>query len=92
MVFASALNARSMRPAHQETVAARIAPHGWHIQYWSTEQDLLELAKRISALPVDVVVDHIGSIPPELGTDHPAFVALLRMLETGRFWVKLSAA
>ena len=84
--------ARGMRPPHLETVAARIAPLGWHIQYRSTEQDLPDLAKRLSALPVDVVVDHIGSIPPELGTDHPAFVALLRMLETGRCWVKLSAA
>ena len=92
MVFASALSARSMRPAHLETVTARIAPHGWHIQYRSTEQDLPELAKRISALPVDVVVYHIGSISPELGTNHPAFVALLRMLETGQFWLKLSAA
>ena len=70
----------------------RIAPLGWHIQYRSTEQDLPELSERLLALPVDVVVDHIGSIPPELGTDHPAFVALLRMLETGRCWVKLSAA
>ena len=83
--------ARGMRPPHLEIVAARIAPLGWHIQYRSTEQDLPELAERLSALPVDLVVDHIGSIPPELGTGHPAFVALLRMLETGRCWVKLSA-
>ena len=84
--------ARGMRPTHLETVAARIAPLGWHIQYRSTEQDLPELSKRLLALPVDVVVDHMGSIPPELGTDHPAFVVFLRMLETGRCWVKLSAA
>ena len=84
--------ARGMRPAHLETVAVRIAPLGWHIQYRSTEQDLPELSERLLALPVDVVVDHIGSIPPEFGTDHPAFVALLRMLETGRCWLKLSAA
>jgi len=69
-----------------------IAKLGWYIQYRSTEQDLPELSERLLALPVDVVVDHIGSIPPELGTDHPAFVVLLRMLETGRCWVKLSAA
>lgn len=84
--------ARGMRPPHLEAVAARIAPLGWHIQYRSTEQDLPELAERLAALPVDVVVDHIGSIPPELGIGHPAFMALLRLLDTGRCWVKLSAA
>ena len=84
--------ARGMRPPHLEEVAARIAPLGWHIQYRSTEQDLPELADRLAALPVDVVIDHIGSIPPECGTDHPAFTALLWLVDGGRCWVKLSAA
>lgn len=84
--------ARGMRPAHLEDVAARIAPFGWHIQYRSTDEDLPELADRMAALPVDVVVDHIGSIRPELGTDHPAFRALMRLIDGGRCWVKLSAA
>lgn len=83
--------ARGMRPEHLEDVAARIAPLGWHIQYRSTEQDLAELEPRLRALPVDVVIDHIASIPPGLGTGHPAFVALLKLLDTGRCWVKLSA-
>ena len=84
--------ARGMRPAHLEDVAARIAPLGWHIQYRSTDEDLPELADRMAALPVDIVVDHIGSIRPELGTDHPAFLALMRLIDGGRCWVKLSAA
>lgn len=83
--------ARGMRPEHLEAVATRIAPLGWHIQYRSTDEDLAELAPRLSALPVDVVIDHIASIRPALGTGHPSFIALRRMLETGRCWVKLSA-
>lgn len=82
---------RGMRPEHLESVAARIAPLGWHVQYRSTEQDLAELAPRLRVLPVAVVIDHIASIPPELGVEHPAFVALLRLLDSGRCWVKLSA-
>jgi D-galactarolactone isomerase len=84
--------ARGMRPEHLETFAARIAPFGWHVQYRSTDEDLPALADRMGRLPVDVVVDHIGSIRPELGLDHPSFAALKGLIDRGRCWVKLSAA
>jgi len=83
--------ARGMRFDCLEEMAARIAPLGWHIQYRSTEKDLADMEARMRDLPVPVCVDHIGSIPPETGTDHPAFKALLRLVDTGRCWVKLSA-
>ena len=83
--------ARGMRFDCLEAMAARIASFGWHIQYRSTETDLPELAPRLQRLPVPVCVDHIGSIPPETGVEDAAFEALLRLLDTGRCWVKLSA-
>jgi D-galactarolactone isomerase len=83
--------ARGMRPEHLEDVADRIAPLGWHIQYRSTEEDLPDLADRLGRLPVDVILDHIASIPPELGMDHPAFTAMMRLIDGGKCWVKLSA-
>ena len=82
--------ARGMRPEHLEAMASRIAPLGWHIQYRSTEVDLPVLAARLGRLTVDVVIDHIGSIPPRLGLDHPSFIALRRLVDKGRCWVKLS--
>ena len=82
---------RGMRPPDLERMADRIAALGWHIQYRSTEKDLPELADRLGRLPVPVCVDHIGSIPPETGTSDPAFEALLRLVDMGRCWVKLSA-
>ena len=82
---------RGMRPLYLEDIASRIAPLGWHIQYRSTEKDLPLLVERFAKLPVDVVIDHIGSIPPRLGTNHPAFTAMMWLLEGGRCWVKLSA-
>ena len=81
-----------MRPDYLEIFAERIASLGWHIQYRSTEEDLPMLAERMSRLPVQVVVDHIGSIRPESGLNHPAFVALMKMVDGGKCWVKLSAA
>ncbi|MCG8547509.1 MAG: amidohydrolase family protein [Alphaproteobacteria bacterium] len=83
--------ARGMRPDALEDVAAKIAPFGWHIQYRSTERDLPDLADRLGRLPVPICIDHIGSIPPETGVAHPAFKALLRLVDRGRCWVKLSA-
>ncbi len=42
-------------------------------------------------LPVPVVVDHMGSAKAaEGGVEHPGFRSLLRLLEGGRAWVKLS--
>ena len=83
---------KGMRPTELlEEMAARIEPLGWHIQYRSTERDLPDIAQRLALLPVPVCIDHIGSIPPETGIDHPAFGALLRLLDTGRCWIKLSA-
>lgn len=83
--------ARGMRFNCLEEMAARIAPFGWHIQYRSTERDLPDLEERLLRLPVPVCVDHIGSIPPQTGVRHAAFKALLRLVDAGRCWVKLSA-
>lgn len=74
-----------------EPVATRIADWGWHVIVQSEGERLTDLAPRLARLPVDVVVDHMGRIPLEGGVDHPAFVALLRLLETGHVWIKLSA-
>lgn len=74
-----------------EPVAARVANWGWHVIVQSEGARLAEIAPRLTGLPVPVVVDHMGRIPVEMGVGHPAFVALLRLLEAGRTWVKLSA-
>ncbi len=74
-----------------EAVATRIQPHGWHVQVQLDGDGLVDLAPRLAALPVDCVIDHMGRIPIEGGTDRAAFKSLLRLLDTGRCWVKLSA-
>jgi D-galactarolactone isomerase len=81
----------AMRPEHLEPMARRIHPLGWHIQFRSTHRDLPEVAPRLHALPVDVCLDHMSSIPPEVPLTHPAWRALFRLLDGGRCWVKLSA-
>ncbi len=70
-------------------LARRIAPLGWHVQVYAEGDKLHEMAPMLAQLPVDVVIDHIGGVRSALGTGHPQFQSLLRLLGTGRAWVKL---
>lgn len=74
-----------------QPVAARIAPFDWHVELQMNGRELPERADQLRELPARVVIDHIGRFMDPVSPDHPSFVALLRLLETGRFWVKLSA-
>ena len=81
----------AMRPEFLETVAQKIKPFGWHIQFRSTHRDLPDMEATLERLPVDVCLDHLGSIPPGEPITHPAWQAIFRLLGKGRCWVKLSA-
>ena len=73
------------------TVADRIAPHGWHIQLQMNGRDLPDRFDALVALPTPLVIDHVGRYMPPVEPDDERFVVLLRLLDTGRCWVKLSA-
>jgi D-galactarolactone isomerase len=72
-------------------VAARIAPFGWHVQLQFDGTELPEREAMIRALPCGVVIDHVGRFHPPVPPDRPQVRALLRLLETGRVWMKASA-
>jgi D-galactarolactone isomerase len=74
-----------------EPLAARVAPLGWHVQLQMPGSALGEIAARLKALPLPVVIDHIGRFEGGTTVDAPAFRVLLGLLETGAAWVKLSA-
>ena len=77
--------------ADLERFSQRIKTMGWHIQFLLRPSDIIELETRIAKLDTDFVIDHIGLIrPSEGGVSQPAFQALLRLLRTGRCWVKLT--
>ena len=69
-------------------IARRIAPLGWHIQVYADGDKLEALVPILAKLPVDVVIDHCGGVMSDLGTDHPQFQALLRLLDGGNAWIK----
>ena len=74
-----------------DALARRIADLGWHIQIYADGEKLAAIAPRLADLPVEVVIDHLGGVKAALGTDHPQFQALLRLLDSGRAWVKLAS-
>lgn len=73
-----------------EGLAARVLPFGWHVQLQLDGRDLPLHEARLSRLPGTLVVDHVGKFPQPLAPEHPAFRALLRLLDSGKCWVKLS--
>ncbi len=73
------------------SMARRIAPFGWHLQIQNRGNWLLEAIPMLEKLPVEVVIDHVGRTPPENGVVDPGFQALLKFMESGRCWVKISA-
>jgi predicted TIM-barrel fold metal-dependent hydrolase len=71
-----------------ETLAARIAPLGWHLQIYTNLPVIAALAEVLAALPVTVVIDHYGLAR---STGAAGFGALRQLVASGRAYVKLSA-
>jgi len=74
-----------------DTLAHKIAPFGWHLQFHLDARELVTLGEPLRRLPVDIVVDHLGHMPVDAGVAHPGFQILIALLKEGRCWVKLSS-
>jgi predicted TIM-barrel fold metal-dependent hydrolase len=72
-----------------EALARRVAPLGWHIQIYAEGAKMQEIGALLARLPVEVVIDHCGGVKAPLGTGHPQFQALLRLMDSGRAWMKV---
>jgi len=77
-------------PSYSRDIAVRAAEHGWHVQFYPHDADIVDYADKLLALPNTIVLDHFASVPAAGGVDQAAFTTVLRMLDTGRVWVKLS--
>jgi predicted TIM-barrel fold metal-dependent hydrolase len=87
----NAVNANGMGMEKIQALAGQIAPLGWHLQLYIAGERLPSLLDTLLALPTPVVIDHMGQMPPGESLDGPAFQALLRLLSSGKGWVKLCA-
>lgn len=72
-------------------LAARVAPLGWHVQLQFDGGEMAERESLVRSLPCHVVIDHVGRFHEPVPLDAPPARALMRLLEGGRTWVKLSS-
>jgi predicted TIM-barrel fold metal-dependent hydrolase len=69
----------------------RVAAIGWHVDIYLEAGTIREFAPILRALPVQYVIDHMGTIDAGRGLDDPEFKALLD-LQAGdeRCWIKIT--
>ena len=73
-----------------ETLSRRVSELGWHVQLHWTADQIVEHEDLLQRLPSTIVFDHLGRLPMPGGIDHPAYPIMLRLLDAGRAWIKLS--
>ena len=85
-------NKNQMPAAMLRSLAMRIAEFGWHIELLVNVDEAPDFAKAVTDFPVPIVLGHLGY--PEAGARHwtanPAFADLLRLIDGGRCWIKLT--
>ena len=73
-------------PEMLTTLADKVARHadcgGWHIQVFAHPEQIVALAPVLQALPVPLVIDHLGRIDPAEGPSAQAFGVLRRLLDS----------
>jgi len=69
----------------------RVADLDWHVHIHDDGPRLVRPLEALAAAGVKVVVDHFGRADPARGLECEGFQAMLRAVEGGRTWVKLSA-
>jgi len=75
-----------------EPLSKRVNDLGWHVQIHMTADQIVKNADLFERLPSVIVFDHLGRIPEPAGVSHPAFPLILKLIDKGRTWVKLSGA
>jgi predicted TIM-barrel fold metal-dependent hydrolase len=75
------------------TLAERIKSFGWHLQVLIDVTTIGDASIfKLAALPVPLVVDHMGHFDARKGKEDKGFQALLECTRRGNTWVKLSGA
>ena len=81
------------KPPHEDLriIAAKVAPLGWHVVLYFEAAELPEIHGLVTALPTQVVVDHMGRPDVSLPVEGPEFRRFVRLLaEQPNFWSKVS--
>jgi 2-pyrone-4,6-dicarboxylate lactonase len=72
------------------TLAKRIAPLGWHLEFLMHANEFPDLASLLGDLPVPIVLGHFGYVNARQSMLDKGFQSLLSMVREGRAWVKFT--
>lgn len=72
-------------------MAARMADADWMINLQLDGRSMPEHEEVLRKLPCRLVLDHNGKFLEPVAPSHPSFQSLLRVIDAGRAWIKLSA-
>ena len=73
-----------------ESVAARIAPLGWHLQLHLDAEDILTYRDFLNRLRVPFIIDHMGRVQAQHGLEQKPFKLLLDLMQNELAWIKVS--
>ena len=73
-----------------DSVAARIAPLGWHLQVHLDAEDISTYRDFLDRLRVPFIIDHMGRVQAQHGLDQQPFKLLLDLMKNELAWIKVS--
>ena len=73
-----------------EPLAKQVNDLGWHVQLHLRGDQIVEHEALINRIVTPIVFDHMGRLPQPQGIKHPAFGIIMRLIDKGKTWVKLS--
>jgi D-galactarolactone isomerase len=73
-----------------DALMARVHAFGWHANVQLDGRELPRHEAQLRRLPGRFVIDHTGKFLEPVAVEDRAFASLLRLLDTGRCWVKVS--
>jgi predicted TIM-barrel fold metal-dependent hydrolase len=71
-------------------LASRVRSYGWHVEFLMHVDEFPDLDTTFANFPVDIVIGHLGYLKTAQGVANAGFQALLRLMQTGKAWVKLT--
>jgi 2-pyrone-4,6-dicarboxylate lactonase len=89
-LFARASWPRTDIHGYIERMLEKARPRGWHIQFYTPGYVVRDLIPFLGTLEDDFVIDHMGYMLEEDGLTGDDFARLLKLLEKGKAWLKLS--
>ena len=75
-----------------DRTVARLKELGWHLILHLDATDIVDLRRKLDAIPVPMVIDHMGRVKAADGLDQEPFKVLLGFMRNPNAWVKICGA